>query len=139
MIHCNVMMMMMIPRGEPHESAHPDNPGCPVPADILEDGRDGSLGVLEVVGQDERHHGAQPEVSQEDDGERENDGDRHHLLRVDHLLPHGGDHIEAHKPIEGAGGAIDDPIHPVWKKPSVPAPAVGGLLAITYIGLNNLE
>ena len=114
----------MIPSGQSHESSHPDNPGCPGPANILEYRRDGSLGVLEVVGQDQRHHGAQPEVSEEDDGERENDGHRHHLLRVDHLLPHGGDHVEPNEAVEGCGRPADDPIQTVGSEASFSAPVV---------------
>ena len=105
--------------------------------DILEDGWDGRLGVLEVVREDECHHGAQAEVGEEDDGQREDDRHRHHLLWVDHLLPHGCDHVEAHEPIEGASGAVDDPIHPIWEKSSVPAPTVGWIFTIASVRLNN--
>ena len=115
---------VMIPSRQSHQGAHPDNPGCPGPADVLEDGRDGSLGVLEEVGEDQRHHGAQAEVGEEDDGERENDGHRHHLLRVDHLLPHGGDHVEPNEPVEGGGRPTDDPIQTVGSEASLPAPVM---------------
>ena len=91
---------------------------------LLEDGRDGSLGVLEVIREDQGHHGAQPEVGEEDDGERENDGDRHHLLGVDHLLPHGGDHVEPNKPVEGRGRPTDDPVQTVGSESSLPAPVM---------------
>ena len=91
---------------------------------LLEDGGDGSVGVLEVVREDQGHHGAQAEVGQEDDGEREDDGHRHHLLRVDHLLPHGGDHIETHKAVEGGGRPTDDPVQAVGSEASLPAPVV---------------
>ena len=79
---------------------------------------------LKEVGEDESDDGAETEVGEEDDGERENDGHRHHLLRVDHLLPHGGDHVEPNKPVEGRGRPTDDPIQTVGSKASLPAPVV---------------
>ena len=64
------------------------------------------------------------EVSKEDNCEREDDRKGHHLLRVDHLLPHGGDHVKPNEPIESRGRPTDDPINSIRTESSLSTPDV---------------
>ena len=135
----NLCLNIVTPGCESHESPDPDYPGGPAPAHVIKYVGDGGPGVLEEVGQHEGHNGGEAEVGEEDDAEREDDCHRHHLLGVDHLLPHRGDHIEAHEPVEGTRGPVNDPVHAVRKESTVPAPTVASLFSLAYIRLNNFK
>ena len=106
--------------------------------------------ILKEVWQHEGHHGRESKVGKEDDSKRQDDGYRHHLqyiiifqfhfhdffhhlLRVYHLLPHGSDHVEANKPVEGARGAVYDSVNSKREKTSIPAPTVAFWLVIAQV------
>ena len=72
------------------------------------------------------------EVSKEDNCKREDDRKGHHPLRVDHLLPHGGDNVKPHEPIESRGRSTNDPIKSIRTESSLSAPVVMVGLSSTH-------